>query len=99
VTAPPVILDEAGGSIAYRFHARRAPRPVLQWARPDSLRVNLDGEAPRASHGVDVDEHGTGMLGHGRLYQLIRQSGEVRDRTLEITFLAPHAEAYVFTFG
>ncbi|MBV8955102.1 MAG: hypothetical protein JO179_13265, partial [Solirubrobacterales bacterium] len=41
----------------------------------------------------------TGLLRDGRLYQLIRQSGEVRDRTLEITFLAPGAEAYVFTFG
>jgi thiol-disulfide isomerase/thioredoxin len=95
-----IILDGAGGSIAYRFHARDVHLVLSSNGRdPIPFRVNLDGEAPRASHGVDVDEHGTGLLGHGRLYQLIRQSGEVHDRTLEITFLAPRAEAYVFTFG
>jgi hypothetical protein len=29
----------------------------------------------------------------------VRQAGEVRERTVEITFLEPGAEAYVFTFG
>jgi Thioredoxin like C-terminal domain len=29
----------------------------------------------------------------------VRQDGEVRERTMEITFLEPGAEAYVFTFG
>jgi hypothetical protein len=33
------------------------------------------------------------------LYQLVRQNDTVRERTLEITFLEPGAEAYVFTFG
>jgi hypothetical protein len=33
------------------------------------------------------------------MYQLVRQAGEVRDRTLEITFHEPGAEAYSFTFG
>ena len=95
-----IILDGAGGSIAYRFHARDAHLVLSPTGRdPIRFRVTLDGEAPRASQGVDVDEHGTGLLEHGRLYQLIRQSGEVGDRTLEITFLAPGAEAYVFTFG
>ena len=28
------------------------------------------------------------------MYQLVRQQGEVRERTLEITFLEPGAEAY-----
>jgi hypothetical protein len=61
--------------------------------------VLLDGEAPGGSHGVDVDEAGSGLLADGRLYQLIRQPGDVHERTLEITFLAPGAEAFVFTFG
>jgi hypothetical protein len=39
------------------------------------------------------------MLRDGRLYQLVRQHDAVRARTLEITFLEPGAEAYVFTFG
>jgi hypothetical protein len=30
---------------------------------------------------------------------LIRQPGSITDRTFEITFLAPGAEAYCFTFG
>jgi hypothetical protein len=48
---------------------------------------------------VDVDEDGDGVLRDGRLYQLVREPGKVRDRTLEITFGEPGAEAYVFTFG
>jgi hypothetical protein len=48
---------------------------------------------------VDVDEDGNGVLQHGRMYQLIRQVGPVGERTLEITFLEPGAEAYSFTFG
>jgi hypothetical protein len=61
--------------------------------------VLLDGEAPGPSHGVDVDEDGTGVLRDARMYQLIRQHDAVRQRTLEITFLEPGAEAYAFTFG
>jgi hypothetical protein len=48
---------------------------------------------------VDVDPDGNGVLTDGRLYQLVRAHDPVRDRTLEITFLKPGAEAYVFTFG
>ena len=59
----------------------------------------LDGEAPGPSHGVDVDADGNGLLDAGRMYQLVRQDGEVREQTLEITFLEPGAEAYAFTFG
>ena len=95
-----VVLDQAGGSIAYRFHARDAHLVLSPGARePIPFRVLLDGEAPGPSHGVDVDEDGTGLLRDGRLYQLVRQHDAVRERTLEITFLEPGAEAYVFTFG
>jgi hypothetical protein len=34
-----------------------------------------------------------------RLYQLVRQQGEVQDRTFEIRFLDPGLQAYAFTFG
>ena len=95
-----VVLDGAGGSIAYRFHARDAHLVLSAGAHsPIPFRVLIDGEAPGPSHGVDVDEGGDGLLREGRLYQLVRQDGEVRDRTLEITFHEPGAEAYVFTFG
>jgi hypothetical protein len=48
---------------------------------------------------VDVDEDGNGVLRDGRLYQLVRAHDAVQERTLEITFWEPGAEAYVFTFG
>jgi hypothetical protein len=66
---------------------------------PIPFRVLLDGEAPGPSHGVDVDEDGNGLLAEGRLYQLIRQRDAVRERTLEVTFRDPGAQAYAFTFG
>jgi len=95
-----VVLEKAGGSIAYRFHARDAHLVLSLGARePGPFRVLLDGEAPGPSHGVDVDEDGSGLLRDGRLYQLVREHGAVRKRTFEITFLEPGAEAYVFTFG
>jgi thiol-disulfide isomerase/thioredoxin len=95
-----VVLEQAGGSIAYRFHARDAHLVLSAGARePISFRVLLDGEAPGPSRGVDVDEDGNGVLRDGRLYQLVRQHDAVRERTLQITFLQPGAEAYVFTFG
>jgi thiol-disulfide isomerase/thioredoxin len=95
-----VVLDQAGGSIAYRFHARDAHLVLSPGTRdPIPFRVLLDGEAPGRSHGVDVDEDGNGLLRDGRLYQLVREHDAVRERTLEITFLEPGAEAYVFTFG
>ena len=95
-----VVLDRAGGSIAYRFHARDAHLVLFSGAtEPIPFRVSLDGEPPGAAHGVDVDEEGLGVLQAGRLYQLVREPGAVRDRTLEITFLEPGAEAYSFTFG
>jgi hypothetical protein len=95
-----VTLNEAGGSIAYKFHARDAHVVLSHGARePISFRVRLDGEVPGPSHGVDVDEDGTGVLWDGRLYQLIRQHDGVRDRTVEITFGEPGAKGYAFTFG
>ena len=95
-----VVLDEAGGSIAFRFRARDAHLVLSAGARgPIQFRVLLDGEAPGLSAGVDVDEDGNGVLRDGRLYQLTRQHDGVRERTVEITFGESGAEAYSFTFG
>jgi thiol-disulfide isomerase/thioredoxin len=95
-----IVLEEAGGSIAFRFSARDA-HLVLSHRQPEPIpfRVLLDGEPPGTSQGIDVDEHGNGLLDEGRMYQLVRQRDGVRERTLRITFLEPRAEAYVFTFG
>jgi thiol-disulfide isomerase/thioredoxin len=95
-----VVLDQAGGSIAFRFHARDAHLVLSPGAHGSiPFRLLLDGEPPGPSHGVDVDEDGNGSLRDGRLYQLVREHDAVRERTLEITFLEPGAEAYAFTFG
>jgi thiol-disulfide isomerase/thioredoxin len=95
-----VVLDQAGGSIAFRFHARDVHLMLSAGARDQiPFRLLVDGKAPGPSAGADVDEDGTGVLREGRLYQLIRQHDGVRDRTVEITFGEPGAEAYAFTFG
>jgi len=61
--------------------------------------VLVEGEPPRDAHGLDVDRDGHGTAIEQRLYQLIRTRRGVTERTIEITFLAPGVEAYVFTFG
>ena len=95
-----IVLDRAGGSISCRFHARDAHLVLSPGTLgPIPFHVLLDGEPPGRSHGVDVDEGGTGLLVDGRMYQLVRQHGAVHALTLEITFLDPGAEAYAFTFG
>jgi thiol-disulfide isomerase/thioredoxin len=95
-----VALDQAGGSIAFRFHARDAHLVLNHHGdEPIPFRLLLDGAVPGAAHGVDVDEAGNGVLREGRLYQLVREPGAIGERTLEITFLELGAEAYVFTFG
>jgi thiol-disulfide isomerase/thioredoxin len=95
-----VLLERAGGTISFRFHARDVHLVLSRGAgAPIPFRVRLDGEAPGAAHGVDVDADGSGVLDAGRLYQLVRVPDTVRERTVEISFLAPGAEAYVFTFG
>ena len=40
-----------------------------------------------------------GTVREQRLYQLIRQSGEIGDRTFTIEFLDPGVQAFAFTFG
>jgi thiol-disulfide isomerase/thioredoxin len=100
IAAENVVLDRAGGSIAYRFHARDAHLVLSRGARePIPFRVLLDGEAPGPSHGVDVDEDANGVLRDGRMYQLVRTHDAIRQRTLDVTFLEAGAEAYAFTFG
>jgi cytochrome c biogenesis protein CcdA/thiol-disulfide isomerase/thioredoxin len=92
------VLNSAPGAIAYRFHSRDL-HLVLSAPRPVRFRVTIDGKAPGADAGVDVKPDGTGLVTNERLYQLVRQRGEVRDRTFRIEFLDPGAEAFAFTFG
>lgn len=95
-----VTLGRTGGSIAYRFHARDAHLVLASGANgPIPFQRRLDGEVPGPAHGADIDEDGNGLLCDGRLYQLVRQHDTIRERTVQIRFLAPGAQAYAFTFG
>ena len=91
-------LNAAPGAIAYAFHARDL-HLVLGSATPVRFRVTIDGKAPGADAGVDVKPDGMGVVQGQRLYQLVRQKGDVRDRTFRIEFLDPGVEAFAFTFG
>jgi thiol-disulfide isomerase/thioredoxin len=95
------VLDEAGGRIVFRFHARDVHLVMSPGGRGRSVpfHVLVDGEPPGDAHGFDVDEQGHGTLSEERLHQLIRERGPITDRTFEISFDAPGAAAYCFTFG
>jgi hypothetical protein len=95
------VLNKPNGGIVYRFHARDL-HLVMGPAAPGTsvrFRVQIDGQPPGASHGIDVDEQGEGTVAEQRLYQLIRQPKPVVDRQFEIEFLDSGVEAYAFTFG
>ncbi len=91
-----IVLDEAGGSIRFTFHARDVHLVMRPGPQPIPFLVTLDGAAPAAAHGGDIDAEGNGVLDEGRLWQLIRQPGEVSERTVEITFADPAVSAYSF---
>jgi len=96
-----VVLEGGAGSIAFRYHARDVHLVMdsVGAGRPVPFHVLLDGSVPAAAHGLDVDEDGRGALADGRLYQLVREPGQVRERTVEIVFMEPGVRAFVFTFG
>ena len=95
------VLNAAPGRIVFRFQARDLHLVLGPSAdgKPVRFRVRLDGGAPAGDHGTDIDADGNGTVLEQRLYQLIRQTGEIRDRTFEIEFLDPGVMAYAFTFG
>lgn len=95
------VLHTANGKILYRFHARDLHLVMGPAVRgtPVRFRVLIDGHAPGAAHGLDVDDQGNGTVTEPRLYQLIRQPKPINDQQFEIEFLDSGAEAYVFTFG
>jgi thiol-disulfide isomerase/thioredoxin len=95
------VSSEPGARLVFRFHARDVNLVMGPRARGTLIpfRVSVDGGPPGDAHGLDVDEQGNGTLSRQRLYQLVREPGSIADRTVEITFLDPGAEAYCFTFG
>ncbi len=95
------VLNGAHGRIAYRFHARDLHLVMGPAERETSVRfrVLIDGQAPGAARGIDVDEQGNGAVTESRLYQLIRQPKPITDRLFEIEFLGSGVETFAFTFG
>jgi thiol-disulfide isomerase/thioredoxin len=95
------LLNEAGGRIAFRFHARDVNLVMGPATRGTSIpfRVYLDGQIATDARGSDVGSDGSGVVNDQNTYQLIRQQGPIDDRTMEIEFLEPGVEAYCFTFG
>jgi hypothetical protein len=79
------------------------PRDLVLGSTPDGkpirFRVTLDGQAPRANHGTDIDDQGNGLITEHRLYQLIRrkadvQKGDLTAHTFEIEFFDSGEQAF-----
>lgn len=101
VGAEHATLARPGGEIVYRFHARDlhlvlGPGPD---GKPVRFRVTVDGKAPGNAHGSDVASDGAGTVTGQRLYQLVRQPGDVADHTFAIQFFDAGVQAFAFTFG
>jgi thiol-disulfide isomerase/thioredoxin len=96
-----VKLNGANGRLIYRFHARDVNLIMSPPANghPVRFRVRIEGAAPGAAHGSDVDDQGSGTVTEPRMYQLIRKSGHIADQLFEIQFLDPGVAAFDFTFG
>ncbi|WP_219216961.1 cytochrome c biogenesis protein DipZ [Variovorax boronicumulans] len=101
VGAQSAVLDRSGGRISFQFHARDLHLVLGPGAdgKPVRFRVLIDGKAPGADQGMDVDAQGHGVVTGQRLYQLVRQKGGVAEHRFDIEFLDPGAEAFAFTFG
>ncbi|MGC2048071.1 MAG: cytochrome c biogenesis protein CcdA [Gallionella sp.] len=100
VSAESSALQAEGGAISYRFRGRDLHLVLGTLnGKPVRFKVTLDGAMPGADHGVDIDAQGNGVIREQRLYQLIRQSGEIGVHTFRIEFPDEGAEAFAFTFG
>ena len=95
------VLENAPGRIVYGFSARDLHLVLGPGSagKPVRFRVQLDGATPGLNHGADTDATGVGVIKDQRLYQLIRQSGDVRTHVFSIEFLDNDVQAYAFTFG
>ena len=95
------MLAGTKGRLAFRFYARDLHLVIGPGAdgKPVKFRVTLDGQPPLQSHGADINDKGEGIVREQRLYQLIRQAGDVGEHTFSIEFLDGGAQAFAFTFG
>jgi cytochrome c biogenesis protein CcdA/thiol-disulfide isomerase/thioredoxin len=100
VSSESAAVLASGGAIIYRFQGRDLHLVLgTRSGKPARFKVTLDGVAPGADHGSDIDAQGNGVIHEQRLYQLIRQSGKITVHTFRIEFLDAGAQAFAFTFG
>jgi hypothetical protein len=94
------VLNSSNGRIAYRFHARDVHLVIGPSTKgaPVQFRLLIDGRPRGDAHGLDVNAEGYGTVTEQRLYQLVRQPGNVSDRQVEMEFLGSGVEAFAFTF-
>ncbi|PWV55700.1 thioredoxin family protein [Chitinophaga sp. S165] len=103
MSAGKIVMQKKGGKIVYRFHARDL-HLIMGPATPGTtvkFRVLIDGKPPGPAHGLDIDSDGNGTVTGQRMYQLIRQPGNIEDKIFEIEFPETEqgVEVYDFTFG
>ncbi len=100
VSSEAAALQAPGGAVSYRFQGRDLHLVLgSRNDKPVRFKVTLDGAAPGADSGADIDAQGNGIIREQRLYQLVRQSGKILVRTFRIEFMDSGAEAFAFTFG
>jgi cytochrome c biogenesis protein CcdA/thiol-disulfide isomerase/thioredoxin len=100
VSSESAVVQASGGAISYRFQGRDLHLVLGTLSgKPVRFKVTLDGVAPGADHGSDIDAQGNGVIREQRLYQLIRQGGKSTVHTFRIEFLDADAQAFAFTFG
>lgn len=94
-------LSKGSGGLRHRFQARDLHIVMGPQGKGFTVRfrVLIDGKLPGDDHGIDIDENGYGTIVEPRMYQLIRQTGRISDRTFEIQFLDPGVEIFSLTFG
>ncbi len=94
-------LTAPNGKIVYRFHARDLHLVLGPGSdgKPVRFKVMIDGRMPGDAHGTDVAPDGSGTVTEQRLYQLVRQPGDIADHTFSIEFSDTGVSAYAFTFG
>jgi cytochrome c biogenesis protein CcdA/thiol-disulfide isomerase/thioredoxin len=100
VSPESALLQPRRGAISYRYRGRDLHLVLGSHSgKPVHFKITLDGRAPGKDHGADTDADGYGVIQEQRLYQLVRQSGKIRNLTFRIEFLDADAEAFAFTFG
>lgn len=101
IGAQQIEVTRPGGRIALHFRARDLHLVLgpARDGRPVRFKVRIDGKAPGADRGSDIGADGEGRIEAQRLYQLVRQGADGRERLFEIEFLDEGARAYAFTFG